>query len=543
MRHFLTRTLCLALALLTLLTGQAFAADMPAITVTNAPSAAFRDPYLGEVVNKGAGVKAVCGQHTYVFPGLVTQERAKAFVAQAEAALAALSLYGGADRPLTIHLTSAAYPIRVDGDHLYMALSAFRSMDYVTALAQLWFGPHVVYGLLYAASCEAAAALGIGVEEVPAAADALPAFADPDGLPYADMNYACFIGPYASADMQANVRSLARDFFASLSHEERVTLLTDYSAEAFYARLNVYLASHGLPQRENAQLWGVSFHGGGQGMAVCWESEWASFAVASGYEDLYGGWWYGRREKPLVSSYADLIYWVEHFEGMLSWLVDRFGPYITFRKPLIIFDSDRVGVMAPYEAHYTMGYYLHREHTIHTGACEIVDHEFIHALIVHEGVNMNLNEIIAYTYSTTIIPQGWSGDLSIFTEDYAARSDPASGMYDPEWGVLLLLARQALGHWPDYSNPDDMLVMIDLVTCYRVPQKEAYLHADHSADVDMKGAKISFWHYLLRTYGEPAALTAALSDDPLTHLGRSWDALATEWSAWLLETYPLPAAK
>lgn len=536
MRRTIHRLLCLALALMLTLSCTAHAAEAPAITFSNCPSTAFRDPYTGELWNKGAGTRAVCGQHTYILPALLNQTISADYIRQAEAVFAQLGVYGVPDRPLTIYLISTAYPARVNGDTLYLSLSAFRSMEYVTALTQLYFGAHIVHGLLWAVSWDAAQALGIAVEEVPAIEAALPAFRG-ENIAYADMNYACFTAPYTDEAMQQNVKALALDFFSTLTMEERISLLTDYTNEHFYRRLNQYLSEHQLPLRQNAQIWGVSFHSGGPTIAVCWESSYASFAVSRTYDDLWDCEWYGTEEEPLVSSYADLVYWVEAFEEMLSHLQGTFAPYIDFRKPLIIFDSDSIGVMASYHAWYTYGYYLPQSHTIYTGACDVVNHEYVHALVSGSSVNGNMNEILAYTYSTTGMPWEWSYDLFNLAYDYEDRVYRYSENYDKDWASLRLLARIHLGHEPDFFSVDDLLVMIDIVTLHRGHATSANLHEANSHTMDMKGAKISYWHYLVRTYGEDAALRAALSDDPVTHLGADWDTLATAWIAWLQETY------
>lgn len=541
MRRIAYRILCLTLALLLALPCVAFAADAPAITLSSCPSSAFRDPYSGEVVNKGAGTKAVCGQHTYVFPGLVNQTRARDLVARSEAVFAHLAGYGMTDRPLTIYTAATPYTPRVSGDQLYLGLSCFNSMDYVTALTQLAFGTDVVYGLLYALSRETATALGLSVEELPDIADALPAF-EGDGLLYADMNYACFTLPYTDAAMQSNVKALAWDFFHALTREEQVFLLTNYANEAFYPRLNEHLASHSLPMRQNASLWGYSFFGGGPAINVCWESPYASFAVFRSYDDLLDPQWYGRKEEPLTSSYADLLYWVERFEGTLGWLHARFAPYIDFRKPAIFFDSANTGSVGSYTTFNLYGYYMHNTHTIHIGSCEIVDHEYVHALTIPSAVNANMNEVLAYTYGV-LVPEEWSRDLYEVTWDYAQRSDRSSDRYDPDWFSIRLLATIHLGHMPDLYDLSDMLVLMDVATLHGGHTTYANLREERNITADVRAAKISFYHYLMRTWGEGEAILAILQDDPATRLGFTWEGLVENWIAWLKTTYGDPALK
>lgn len=536
MRCTISRMLCLTLALLCLLPC-ASASDSPVIVFSSCPSTAFRDPFTQELYGRGAGLTAICGQHRYILPGMLTEDAARDYISRAEAALAALSAYGAADRPLTLHLTSSPYACRVEGDTLYMGLKAFQSMDYVTALAQLVFGREVNYGLLYAVSCEVSAQLGLPVEEVPAIGEALTAFQG-EGIIYADMNYACFIAPYADERMQGCVRALARDFTATLTAGEKATLLTGYTNEQFYRQLNAYLTAHRLPLRQNAQLWSMSFYPAGPSVLLCWESDYAIFAVTPDYDDLWDAQlWYGTEGAPLVSSYADLLCWAEHFEGMLSFLQNLFAPYTDFRKPCIVFDSDNTGILAPYHAYYTDGFYLDREHTIYAGSCEVVDHEYVHALISSTSVNADMNEILAYAYSYALIPTEWSYDLYQFSYDYSSRPDKGYEGYDARWPALMQEAAKLLGHTPDCFNPDDLMVLIDLVTLRRGHADPANLTEPYSYTPDMKGAKISYWRYLLRTYGEDAALSAALSDDPLACLGADWATLERNWILWLEETY------
>ena len=536
MRRMLHRLISLLLCLALLLSMLPATAEE--VTVTPYASAAFRDPYTAELLNKGAGSKAVCGQHTYIFPGLVSEEMARAYVAQAEAVFDLLTARGVPDRAMKVHLVAGSHPLRVDGSTLYLPLSAFRSMDYVTGLAQLCLGQETVYGLVYAVSCEVAAALGMSVEEVPAIADALPCFRGEEII-YTDMNYACFIAPYTDAAMQANVKALARDFYASLSPEEQEALLTGYTNQAFYTRLNQYLVANRLPIRQNSWLWHISFYSGGPSIAVCWETPLATFAVANGYNDIYGADWYGTDGAPLMSTYADLLMWVGNLCDMLSHLQARFSAHITFRKPLIVFDHTQTGVMAGYHDYYTNGYYLSNTHTIYTGAIEVTDHEYVHALIVHEGVNMDMNEVLAYSYTIALMPENLSYEWYDIAYAYEMRSYATSSTYDPEWSTLTALARSTLGHWMQYYERDDLLVLMDIVTLHRGYANHASLQAAYSTTADLKAAKISYWRYLMRTYGEDTALAAALADDPVTHLGKSWEALENEWIVWLESTYPL----
>lgn len=540
MRHIMLRLLCLTLALLTALVpcmalGEVSAED---VVFRDRPSIAFRDPYSEAIYSKGAGRTAVYGLHTYSMPALVRESMALDYIGKAEAVLQALTSYGAQDRPLTIHLSGESYDCRVDGDTLYIGLQAFRSMDYITALTQLTFGVHVNYGLLYAVSCEVAGALGAAVEEVPPIEEALPAFAR-DGVLYADMNYACFIAPYTDESMQACVKALARDFAATLTAEEKTAFLTDYTNEQFYRRLNQYLLARHLPMRKNQSLWNVSIYGSGPEVYLCWESDLATYAVDRDFSDLYGTEWYGT-EAPLVSSYDDLLGWIVYFDNTLCYLQGLFAPYVIAEKPLIIFDSDNTGLLSSYHAWYTYGYYTLKNHTIRAGACEVVDHEYVHALIGQTSVNEDMNEVLAYTYSTTEMPLDWSYDIYSISYDYLWRMEPDFELYDPDWASLERVAAEHLQHQVDYFNPDDMLVMIDVVTCLRGHAISANLTASNSHTIDMKGAKISFWHYLVRTYGEDAALNAALADDPAAHLGTDWDTLTAQWASWLEDTYQAP---
>lgn len=535
MRHIPSRLICLTLALLALLAPCAANADSADIVFRSRPSVAFRDPYSLEIYNKGAGRTAVCGQHTYSMPELVQESIAQDYIGKAETVLEALADLGAVDRPLTIHLSTASLTPRVEDDTLYISMQDFRSMAYVTALTQLAFGVQVNYGLVYAVSCDVAAALGLSVEEALPLDSALPAFRG-DGILYADMNYACFIAPYTDEQMQACVKALARDFASTLTAEEKRALLTGYTNEQFYRRLNQYLLAHNLPLRRNQSLWNVSFYSGGPTVHLCWETDLARFAVDCEFEDFYGADWYAT-EEPLVSSYADLIYWVEHFDGMLSFLQARFAPFVIAEKPLIIFDTDNTGLLASYHAYYTDGYYDPKTHTIRAGACEVVDHEYVHALVADTSVNEDMNEVLAYSYANVWTTPDWSYDLYDFSYEYAWRSDKSYEGYDPDWSSLQLTAVKHLGHMPDYFELEDVLVMIDIVTSRRGHATAANLTANYCHTIDMQGAKISYWRYLVSTYGEDAALRAALTDDPLTHLNADWDTLTSNWITWLTTTY------
>lgn len=535
-RQPLSRLLCLLCALLLGLPCAAWAEDAaPEITFRDRASVAFRDPYSGELFNRGAGYVAQCGQHTYSATTFLRQNMAREYIAQAEAALTALMAHGAADRPLTIHLLAKPCPPRVEGDTLYMSVQAFRSQDYIVALAQLLYGVEVNYGLLYAVACQTAEGLGVAVEAVPPMEEALPAFSG-SGVLYADMNYACFIAPYASAEMQKYVRALARDFAATLTPEETDAFLNDYSDEPFYSRVNAYLVAHHLPVRRNQALWGMTICSGGPEVLLRWEDDFARYAVDKNFSDLYGPDWYGTAD-PLVSDYYDLTWWLVEITDVLSYTQTRLAPYTLLRKPLIIFETETTGVISPITATCQDGYYIRASHTIHAGAMEVIDHEYVHALLSDTSANSSMHEVVSYHFAIADASPNWSYDIYDFSYMYLSYSDPASQSYDTRWNAIAAQAASILGREADLFEPEDVLLLIDLSTLHRGFADAAYLTDVYSSSYDMQGAKVSYWRWLVRTLGESAAMQAVVTDDPVAHLGLTWDESAQQWIAWLQETY------
>ncbi len=495
----------------------------------------FDEPYSTSRYNQGIGSMAKIGLHTYYIPARLREDTARACITQAEAAMTALFSCGAEDRAVSICLVAQDYPPRAEGNSLYIGVPSFAGMAYITGLSKLLFGNSANYGLLYGVSCGIAAELGIPLEEPLPLETALFALSGENSI-YLDMNYACFIAPYAEEALQASVRTVARAFASSLTAEEKARLLTDYSDEAFYTRLNQFLTAHGQPAREDQSLWGIAFHGGGIDIRLCWESELAVYAVDDGFRDFGGAQWQERfgRDAPLNSGYADLRDWVLIFEDILRQLQGKFAPYTEPVRPVILFESDSL----TFQNHSSFNaYYMEPpENTAHIGTVESVGHEYIHAMLCTADTNWDMHEMVAYYYSEIAAPAYPEFKYSWWVESFGARDEPGAYNYRGYWSTLEAWAAALLGHTPDYAVPQDLLCMMDLYV-YTQGIADANVLDKDVINVDRLCAKFSWWRYISEAYGEDALLRAATENMPEIHLHQTWSDAVQEWLSWLDMTY------
>lgn len=494
----------------------------------------FSEPHSYSTYNQGVGSMAKVGLHTYFIPARIRENAARDYIARTEAALQALTALGAENRALNIHIVARDYPPRVEGNALYLGESSFASAEYVTGLVKLVFGNGVNYGLVYGVSCEIAATLGLPLEEALPLDAALSALSGEANI-YLDLNYACFIAPYADEAMQANVRAVARAFVSSLTTEEKSALLTGYSDAAFYARLNQFLTAHGRPAREDQSMWGVAFHGGGIDIRLCWETELAVYAVDNTFQDLVDAETWSRfgAKDPLNSDYADLRRWVQIFEDHISRLQTKFAPYTEPVRPVILFEAYS---FASHKKGSYNAYYRDSEKTAHIRTVDSVGHEYIHAMLYTTHTNWDMHEMVAYYYSEIVVPSILRVDYSYWMDSFRSYEDPESESYRDYWSALKGRAAAILGHTPDYAVTEDLICMMDL-----------YVYTQGIADADVLDkdvinparlcAKFSWWRYTSTVYGEDALLRAATENMPEVHLGKSWAEIVTEWLAWLETTY------
>lgn len=525
------RILSLLLALLLPLCAAA-----EAIVWTDETYIAFSEPHGYSLINVGPACSAQVGTHRYLFLKSVKAETRERIIRQSETALTALAACGAADRAYTIHVVKGSYAPRAEADTLYIGTSAYASADYVTGLAKLVYGNDVNYGLLYGVACKVASALGESLPAPLPLPEALAALSGENAI-YLDLNYACFIAPYADEAMQSSVRSVAQAFAASLTAEEQSALLTGYSDEAFYARLNDFLLANGQPPYENRDMWGVTFHGGGDGsVRLRWETGCARYVLDSEFKDFE----LERLEQqmglqsPLNEDYRELRALILACEATLTSTRDLLAPYQP-RMPLTIwFENKNVQYRQSYNRVLWVAFYEPGDNTLHMGAISPLCHEYVHAIMDPTDSIMLTEECLAYYVSILLDP--------------ASRTQLTTAMEandTPEFRALVEHLNAHLDQPLDLSTPEGIATLYeaelyrtaldpDLLDPWYVLSDRAFTTAITSTDTAMR---VCFFHHLQKSHGFTAAIQAIAENDPVQLGSPSWEALVRDWADHLCTTY------
>lgn len=504
-----------------------------AICYEDVPYIAFNEPHGYSLINVGPGCTATVGQHTYLFLKATPETARTDIIARTEAAMTALQAFGAADQPYTIHVVKGHYTPRVDDSTLYIGTTSYASADYVTGLAKLVFGNEVNYGLLYGISCEVAASLGIPVDAPPPLADALTAMTA-DHSAYLDLNYACFIAPYADEAMQMHVRAVARAFAAFLTSEEKSALLTAYTDETFYAQLNRFLAENGQ-DAYNTPLTGFSFHGGGDGsVRLRWETANARYILDSEFEDferqhmepVLGPW------NPLNGDYPQLREEILHMESVLTFTKGYFAPYQA-RTPLTIWlENQNVTYRQSYNRLLAAAFYDPGENTIHLGAVSSLGHETVHAIMNDANALLTLEECLAYYYELYV--------LDLHDGGFSLLADRVASNQNENFLALVDDLSELLGHPVDFHSKADYIALTEAMLVqsnsanWHILSEHAFTTAATATDT---AARYCLYHYMQTTWGKDLALRAIAENDPALLGASSWTALVNAWSAHLDSTY------
>ena len=217
---------------------------------------------------------------TYHFGGNTDKETRPKIVLECDRIIAMLQqAHPGYEPQLTVCFTGGDYAPRVLDHTLYIGTDQFKTPDMVIGLAQMFFGHHVNYGIVYACGVETARVCGYETEETPATqAEALMIY---EKAPeYLDLNYACFRPEYAESKVLKRVKALAIYFYEWLCANEKLDLLTDYSDAKYSQYLSQYLTEHGKGEYDNSDLGGTIFYYGGPALRIVWENEDGIFYVS-----------------------------------------------------------------------------------------------------------------------------------------------------------------------------------------------------------------------------------------------------------------------
>lgn len=466
---------------------------------------------------------------TYSFVGLAPREKWDGIwnevVEETKAVLLSLeSRFGEIQEKRTVCTLFVPYAPRVNGSVLYIGRDRFQTLEYAIGLAQLAYGNEVNYGLLYALGTEIAQERGYPIEDAIPMEEALTIC---ETAPvYLDMNYACFLENYADEETLTKVRTIAREFFASLSDNEKADLLSDYSDEKYCHYLNIFLNEKGKPAYDNSDLGGTRFFNGGEGNRLVWENEDAAFYVDVDYQEQI---LHENIEKDILnSSYVQLRQLIVDYRMQASYFRDKFEGYATEkRKPDVLFRKE---ISEKYGAN---GLFIPVDNEIILAAHAPFAHEYIHYLtqdMADSGEDGWRWEMLAYYHSfvpgNPRLSYGWADDKMYLQSLNGAATTDANNY------AILTAAREHLEHPLDLDSAEDYFYLNDVTAVAR----------DRFDAVENNRAgsiyKISFFCYLNSRYGEEAAMKAIYENSPKETLASSWEALEADWEETLKSQYP-----
>ena len=184
----------------------------------------FSEPQ-GEIYDVQNGWMTQWDGVDYCFAPEISEADRQAVVEKAAPILSAIrERTGAAEEGWTLCLRSDDYAPRVRDHRLYLGLANVDSLDLPVGLAQMAFGVEVPYGLEYALGLRTAQDLGLAAEEPEASLErALELCAAQPA--YLDLNYACFLAPYADEETLPLVGRIALSFYDFLEGTGKWTCL------------------------------------------------------------------------------------------------------------------------------------------------------------------------------------------------------------------------------------------------------------------------------------------------------------------------------
>lgn len=378
------------------------------------------------------------------------------------------------------------------------------------------FGHEVSYGLCYAFGAELAGEAGYPVENPTATTEQALALCE-GKREYLDMNYACFIAPYADEETISAVKTLAVDFYSALTQDARNDLMRNYSNALFSEHLSAYLTAHGLESYDNSDLEGVCCYPCGGKMRLAWEDAYAKFYVFADYEMRYKDTYDGVEIDPTNASYYYFRQMVSDFrcEGeMMDNMVGRFETdELHAIKCHVLFENS-------YNSLVSAGAYSMQDGYIRLYSTNAYAHEYVH--------------YVTRDYMSSILElreSRWRG------EAMANFCSMRPGVGDGVAYAEIFETRVA--------NDANTVLVIEIVEKYLdrpIDENDLlfYINASIVAEdlfsgLDGSGtfAPTSFSNYIADLVGDDKALEALYYDKPVEIFGKTWSVLQNEWKAWL----------
>ncbi len=482
----------------------------------------FTEPY-GSAYGV-TGVQTSYHGITYGFRKEIFEAKREALIYQADAILSCLGSEFSVDvTQYSIWVRKDDYPVRVEGNNLYIGIDNIFDEEAVTGFAQLVLGREVNYGVLYAYAHSLLEGLGYAVDTPACTLEEALSLCD-TAPEYLDLSYPCFIEPYADEATQERVHTLALAFYGSLTDAEKRELLTAYTDESYCTYLSSFLQQNGKSAYDNSDLGGTYFYNGGEYVPLVWENDYASFYLKTDYAPSGNGAYFP--ENWLTSSYANLRRWAEENILQTQAMEEAFGRFDTApeEKVPVIFTKQRYGAS---------GFYYPDGH-IELFHDTVFMHEYAHYLLRNAPMEGWIDEGICQYYnyrpSAPEIYYGWYWDVMSFQE-----LDPNKPS-DKEWQDIIDLTNAHISHAFDWNSLEDWIYFWNANIIYK-GWLAKYDMVETKLNSNVYMMRACFLHYLVGIYGEEVTIDAAVYNTPEETFGKTWDALLDEWEHYLLKTF------
>lgn len=485
----------------------------------------FNEPYGASYQSKG-GWETTVNSVRIQFTSDITEDEQITAVAEIARLVALVDeQLGAVSAPCEIRIRKGSYTPWSYDHVLYIGYDNLKTQEFTIGLGQMLFGHEVNYGLCYGFGTALAQEAGYPTED--AAVTIEQALTLCESSPYhLDMNYACFVSAYADEETLLKVKTLAIDFYQSLTQDKQRELLTNYSNALYCEYLNDYLSAHGQDPYDNSDLEGIFFYPCGSQMRLAWEDEYASYYLYDSYTVKYPQ--YDQINDVvdyLNSGYENFRYIAAHYR-LQAEEMERIAGHLE-----LYYKEEKVPVLFIRDGTWenkAAGIFLNGEE-IRIYAYSTYAHEYIHYL-TRAGYTTDWLFELFTTYFTNR-----TGDEKIFWEWQCTKatfenSDP-NNPKDAKRCALFAGVQEKLGHSFDWTSVDDTNCLKDSII---VAYNQFGKLKDNSYGA---AARESFARYLATEYGEEDMLQAVYYDTPSEVFGKNWDELISDWQVRLISDY------
>ncbi len=413
----------------------------------------------------------------------------------------------------TILLCAEEYPVLLKDRTLYVGYERFGTRQYVTDICQFALGNEVSYGVLYGLGNYIADSLEHEAEEeLPELSEAFALLTGENRI-YLDLEYPCFIEPYASADIIKAVKAV------SVAYVEYLVGYSDEGAEIIdYANLDAFLAEFAREPYDKSDLDGISFFTGGAENSLIWETEDAVFYLSRDFIDavevICGSPTYAPYS--FIGNYGQLRQITVDYQLQAKRMQEILSPYLE-QKPLPtqVFIRKRESLMG-----YAGKYYSSSRTIELQTACPWM-HEYTHYLtyIIAGKSEPWCHEVIA-AYFTYIVAENEQLNYIHHFEDVV--NDKLEVAVASEEKLS-----NNLGHEFSWYNTNDVMHYVDAISL-------EYIDCNNIRDLRYESGA-SFMNYLVKKYGEKDALESVLYNDVKVLRETSWSKVFSDWNSYLLE--------